>query len=261
MQAVRTRDVVLHAADGGRADGAAVVFINSLGTDLRVWDDVAAALASDFRLIRFDKRGHGLSDCPDGPCAIADHVADLFAVLDQFGVDRATLVGLSVGGMIALGAAEARPDRVARLVLSDTAHRIGPPGMWDERIAAVRAGGIASLADAILERWFSAAFRSGRPDELALWRAMLTRTPAIGYAATCAAIRDADLSAAARSVRVPTLCLCGSADLATPPALMGETTALIDGARLEVIEGSGHLPCVDNPQAFTRQLAAFLKEN
>ena len=261
MQAIRTRDVVLHAAEGGRADGAPVVFINSLGTDFRIWDEVARRLAPDCRLIRFDQRGHGLSGCPDGPYVIADLVADLFAVFDHFAVEEATLVGLSVGGMVALGAAQARPDRVHRLVLSDTAHRIGPRELWEQRIAAVNAGGVASIAEGILERWFSAAFRAGRADELALWRAMLTRTPAPGYAATCAAIRDADLTVAACSVAVPTLCLVGSEDKATPPVLIRELAGLIKGARLDVIEGSGHLPPIDNAQAFTRRLAAFLKEN
>ncbi|WP_316979833.1 3-oxoadipate enol-lactonase [Shumkonia mesophila] len=261
MQAVRTRDVVLHAAEGGRADGAPIVFINSLGTDFRIWDEVARRLAPDHRLIRFDQRGHGLSGCPDGPYVIADLVADLFAVLDHFAVEEATLVGLSVGGMVALGAAQARPDRVRRLVLSDTAHRIGPRELWEQRIAAVNAGGVASIAEGVLERWFSAPFRSGRADELALWRALLTRTPAPGYAATCAAIRDADLTVAACSVAVPTLCLVGSEDKATPPVLVRELAGLIKGARLDVIEGSGHLPPIDNAQAFTRRLAAFLKEN
>jgi len=229
MQAIRTRDVVLHAAEGGRGDGAPVVFINSLGTDFRIWDGVAARLAPDYRLIRYDQRGHGLSGCPEGPYAVADLVADLFAVLDHFAVERATLVGLSVGGMVALGAAQARPDRIARLVLSDTAHRIGPREIWDERIAAVQAGGVAAVAEGVLERWFSAAFRAGHADELALWRAMLARTPGAGYAATCAAIRDADLTVAACSVAAPALCLVGSEDKSTPPVLMRELAGLVKG--------------------------------
>jgi len=259
MQAVNASDVVLHAAAGGRAEGPSVVFVNSLGTDLRIWDDVVARLAADFRIIRHDKRGHGLSGCPVGPWSIADHVRDLIAVLDHFSVGRATLVGLSVGGMIALGAAQSHPDRISRLVLCDTAHRMGPAEMWDQRIAAVGKGGIEAVADGVLDRWLPAAFRSGRADEATLWRAMLTRTPKAGYIATCAAIRDADLTAAARSVRVPTLCLCGSEDVATPPALMAETAELIAGARLDLIDGSGHLPCIDNPGILGRQLTAFLK--
>lgn len=261
MQAVRAKDVVLHAAENGQASGAAIIFINSLGTDLRIWDGVVAMLAPDFRLIRYDKRGHGLSGWSDGPCTIAEHVDDLTAVLDHFAIARATLVGLSIGGMIALGATQAFPDRIGRLVLCDTAHKIGTAELWEGRIAAIRQGGIEAVADGILYRWFPQAFRTARTDELALWQAMLTRTPQAGYLAACAAIRDADLEAAARSVRVPTLCLCGTEDLATPPTLMRETAKLIAGARLDVIEGSGHLPCIDNPGAFGHRLAAFLKGN
>ena len=132
-------------------------------------------------------------------------------------------------GMIAQALARARPDLVRGLVLMDTAHKIGTAEMWNERIAAIRAGGIASIADAILARWFSPAFHRDQPAELAGWRNMLTRTPVEGYLGCCAAIRDADLTEAARGLAVPTLCMVGDQDGSTPPELVAELAGLVPG--------------------------------
>ena len=144
--------------------------------------------------------------------------------------------------MIAQALASARPDLVRGLVLMDTAHKIGTPEMWGERIAAIRAGGIASIADAILARWFSPDFHAHRAAELAGWRNMLTRTPVEGYLGCCAAIRDADLTAAARALSVPTLCMVGDMDGSTPPDLVAELAGLVPDAQLVTIAGAGHLP-------------------
>ncbi|MDH3475047.1 MAG: alpha/beta fold hydrolase, partial [Rhodospirillales bacterium] len=168
--------------------------------------------------------------------------------------------GLSVGGIVAQGLSAVRPDLVKGLVLSDTAHRIGPSDMWNQRIAAIRAGGIEALAEPILERWFSKRFHAECPEALAGWRAMLTRTPVEGYLGTCAAIRDADLTEAAQAIRVPTLCLVGGEDGATPPDLVRSTAELIPGARFEVIEGVGHLPCVEAAETMTDLVMGFLSE-
>ena len=198
---------------------------------------------------------------PEPPYRIDDHIADLVALLDHLGVETAVVVGLSVGGIIAQGLAAARPALVKGLVLCDTAQKIGPPSMWEERMAAIREGGIASLAAPILERWFSKAFHAERPAELAGWRAMLTRTPVEGYLGTCAAIRDADLTAAAQGIAVPTLCVCGSEDGATTPAMVRALAELVPGARYEEIAGAGHLPGVEAPETLAGLIDGFLKEN
>jgi 3-oxoadipate enol-lactonase len=260
MDFAKANGVVLHHAVEGPPEAPALVFSNSVGTDFRVWDGVAARLRERVRLVRYDKRGHGLSECPRAPYTIEDHVADLAALLDHLDVGGAVVVGLSVGGMIAQGLSAARPELVKGLVLCDTAHRIGPREMWDQRIAAIRDGGIEALAEPILERWFSQDFRDQRPTELAGWRAMLTRTPVEGYLGTCAALRDGDLSQAARAISVPTLCLVGSADGATPPDLVRSLADLIPGARFELIQGPGHLPCVEAPDRMADLLIAFLEE-
>ena len=162
--------------------------------------------------------------------------------------------------MIAQALAGARPDLVRGLVLMDTAHKIGTPEMWGERIDAIRAGGIASIADAILTRWFSPDFHAQRAAELAGWRNMLTRTPVEGYLGCCAAIRDADLTATARALAVPTLCMVGDLDGSTPPALVAELAGLVPGARLVTIAGAGHLPCVEQPEAVAQAMLAFFEE-
>jgi 3-oxoadipate enol-lactonase len=177
-----------------RAQSGAPVFVNSLGTGFRIWNGVVSRLGRQFRILRYDKRGHGLSDVARTPYGIDDHVSDLAALLDQRSVTQATVVGLSVGGQIALGLAARRPDSVGALVLLDTAHRIGTPESWTARISAVQAGGLESIADAVLERWLSPGYRRDHADMIPLWRNMLARTPTAGYIATCAALRDADLT-------------------------------------------------------------------
>ena len=245
--------------DEGPRQGPVLVYANSLGTDLRSWDAVVPLLPG-FRHIRWDKPGHGLSDLV-GDRPIEAYAADLAALLRQLAISRVAIVGLSVGGLIAQALAAAEPSLVAGLVLCDTAHRIGPAEMWDARVAAVAADGLASIADAVMERWFSARFRANRPAELALWRNMLVRTPTDGYIAMCRAIRDADLTEAARGITVPTLCLVGSEDAATPPALVRSTAALIPNAGFRLIDGVAHLPCIEVPQMLSGVIAGFLEDN
>ena len=259
MAFARVNGIVLHHDVRGNADAPALVFSNSLGTDFRIWDEVAARLAGDFRIVLYDKRGHGLSEAPPAPYTIDDHVGDLAALLDHLGIARAAVVGLSVGGLIAQGLAAARPDLVAALVLIGTAPKLGTAETWNARIETVAAKGIAALADDILPRWFTAAFRSPDNPAFAGYRAMLTRSPAEGYAGTCAALRDADLTASTRALRLPALCLVGDQDGSTPPDLVRATAALIAGAEFEVIAGAGHIPCVEQPAATAALIGDFLR--
>lgn len=259
MNSVKIADLTSHVVDEGDATGPAVVFANSLGTDLRVWDAVLPLLPAGLRLVRYDKRGHGLSEANAGPWSIAALADDLAGILDARGVRGAVVVGLSVGGMIAQSLAVRRPDLVRALVLMDTAPKIGEAAMWNARIDAVETAGIAPLAGAILERWFTARFRAEDPS-FPLWRAMLVRTPAAFYAATCGAIRDADLTADTAALRLPVLAMVGDADGSTPPDLVRAMAGLIEGARFEVIEDAGHIPGVEQPEAVARLIGEFLKE-
>lgn len=250
----------LHFQDVNPAARNVVVFANALGTDLRIWDGVVARLGRDLRVLRYDLRGHGLSDAPEGPYPIDDHVGDLADLLGACGIRDALVVGLSVGGLVAQGIAARRGDLVRALILSDTAPRIGPADLWSARIDAIRRGGIASIADAILERWFQQTWRDRSPVELAGYRNMLLRMPVEGYLGTCATLRDTDLTQAVRKLRQPTLCLVGYTDSSTPPALVKAMSDLIPHAVFEIVADAGHLPCIEQPECFAARITAFAKE-
>ena len=260
MAFIRANGIVLHHQVLGRPDGPALVFINSLGSDFRIWQDVAPAFLESCRVVLYDKRGHGLSDAPPAPYTLDDHTSDLLALLDRLGIESAALVGLSVGGMIAQRMAVRAPRRVRALALCCTAARIGTAETWAERIAAVERGGIEAIVEAVLQRWFTPLFRETRPDDCAGWRNMLVRTPAHGYAGTCAAIRDADLTADAARIAAPTLCVAGDQDGSTPADLVRGTADLIPGARFELIGSAGHIPCVEQPAVLARLIGHHLRE-
>jgi 3-oxoadipate enol-lactonase len=260
MAFARVNGIVLHHQILGSSEGSALVFINSLGSDLRIWQEVAPAFTEQFRVILYDKRGHGLSDAPSAPYTIDEHTDDLLALLDHLGVEKASLVGLSVGGMIAQRMAVRAPERVQSITLCCTAAKIGTPELWTDRIGAVETGGIEPIADAVLQRWFTPLFHRTRADDLAGWRNMLVRTPAHGYAGTCAAIRDADLRPNAGRIAVPTLCVAGDQDGSTPADVVKGTADLIPGARFALIEGAGHIPCVEKPAELTGLIKQHLKE-
>jgi 3-oxoadipate enol-lactonase len=249
--------VTLHY-DWSGGDKPLVVFVNSLGTDFRIWRQVAEAFADGFSVLCYDKRGHGLSDLGSPPYAMSDHVDDLERIIDLVGRKSAVICGLSVGGLIAQGLAERRPDLVRALVLCDTAHRIGSDDSWNQRIDAVLSNGVTAIADGVLERWFTPHFRAERRAELAGCRNMLIRQPAEGYAGTCAALRDADHTEMVKRVAVPTLCIVGDGDGATPPDLVRSMADLIPGAEFAMIEGAGHIPCVEKPSELIALMKDFL---
>lgn len=257
---LRANGILTHAALDGPPHAPAVVFANSLGTDLRIWDAVAARLGPRVRTVRYDMRGHGLSEATAGDYAMEVLADDLAALLDAVRVRGAVVVGLSVGGMVAQALAARRPDLVRGLVLCCTAARIGERALWQARIDAVRQQGMAALADAVIARWFPAAVIARIPEAVEGLRLMLLRTPPEGYAGICAALRDADLVPSTQALKLPTLCLAGSEDPATSPAVVQGLADLIEGARLSVIEGSGHLPIIDAPEATARHIESFLAE-
>jgi 3-oxoadipate enol-lactonase len=258
MHAIDLGTAILHYRDEGPRDGPALVFSNSLGTDFRVWDALLPHLPAGWRIVRYDKRGHGLSSLPEGPWSIADHAADLAGLMDALGVRGAVICGLSVGGLIAQRIALSRPELARALVLCDTAARIGSDEMWSTRVATVREGGIEAIHDANMARWFTETFRAD-PARLQPWSAMLTRTPVEGYVRTAEAIRACDLTGETRGLRLPCLAVAGEADGSTPPDLVRATADLIEGARFEVIEGAGHIPCVEAPERLGALMTAFLE--
>lgn len=253
--------VTLHYSREGLIAGIPLVFINSLGTDQRIWDKMMPYFAEHWPIIRYDKRGHGLSDCPPGPYTIGDHAADLTGLLDYLGVEQAILIGISVGGLIALHQAIHHPQRVTALVLCDTAAKIGSAESWHERITAIQTNGLDGMAATILARWFTPDFSARHPADYQGYANLLSRMPVAGYLATCAAIRETDLREAARQVKAKTLVLCGSEDLATPPQLGRELAETLKDARFELIEQAAHLPCIEQPETMAQKISRFLREN
>lgn len=248
----------LHYRIDGPEDGAPVVFINSLGTDFRLWDKLLPLLPPGLRVLRYDKRGHGLSDAPAGAWSMGALVRDAERLMDHLGFRDALVVGLSIGGMIAQGLAVKRLDLVRAVVLSNTGAKIATPEIWAQRIADVERGGIRALSQAQIERWFAEPFRSSA--EGAAWRHMLERTPVEGYAGCCGAISGTDFYTPTSSLRLPALGIAGTEDKSTPPDLVRETVALIPGSRFELIHGSGHLSCVDRPDEYARLLSEFMRD-
>ncbi|WP_071796689.1 3-oxoadipate enol-lactonase [Natronohydrobacter thiooxidans] len=259
MQAIRVNDVTLHVVAEGPPDAPAVLFANSLGTDLRLWDAVLPYLPTGLRYVRYDKRGHGLSECPAGGWTIADLAQDAEALIEALDLGPVLFVGLSIGGMIGQQLAATRPDLVRALVLSNTAARMGTPEMWATRIAAIRAQDLQAMESTILDRWFGPAFRHGA--EATLWGAMLSRTPQAGYLSCCAAIAQADLTEQTARLNLPVLAIAGEMDGASPPELVADTARRIPGSQCHVIPGTGHLPCVEDPRAYAAILSPFLKEH
>lgn len=259
MQALQRDDHVIHYRFmPGEAGQPTVVFINSLGTDFRIWEAVVALLPPRFSILLHDKQGHGLSGLGPGPRHIGDYAGDVLALLDHLRIDRPVLCGLSVGGIIAQHILIHHPGRAAAAILSNTAAKVGTEESWNDRIAAVKTGGIASIAGMVMERWFSPAFHRTRAAELALYTHMLTRTDADGYTACCAAIREADYRSGLSGIGVPVLCIGGTHDGATPPAIVKDTAAAIPGARYVEMENAGHLPCIESPEAYAQAVSGLI---
>lgn len=257
--AVTTGDGVrLRLRVDGASDAPALLLCNSLGTDLTMWDAQVAVWQEHFRVLRFDTRGHGGSAVPAPPYTIDDLGADAVAVLDAHEVARAHVCGASLGGLVALWLGVNHPERVDRLVLADTAARVGTEEGWTARVEAVRRGGTASVRDAVMGRFFSARFRERDPATVATAGDVLSTTPDDGYIGACQALATADLRSRVGDVRAPTLVLVGSEDEATPPADAHALHAGIPDSVLHTIPDAGHLANLERPGAFTAVVTSFL---
>lgn len=240
-------------------EGAPVIaFTGSLGTDLTMWQPQSDPLGEQFRVLRYDIRGHGFSPVPPAPYSIADLGTDLIELLDRLEIERATLCGLSIGGMTSMWAAAHAPDRVERVVLCCTSALLGPREGWLERAAAVRTRGVGAIADAVLARWFTPPFAEAQQALIANMRAILSATPSEGYAACCEAIAAMDLREDLPSITAPTLVIAGRDDPATPPEHGRLIAELIPGARFEVVANAAHLASVEQAEQITTMILQFL---
>lgn len=256
MQFLERDTGVIHYHLEGPAGAPVVMFANSLGTDFRMWDAVAAQLRDHYRILRYDKRGHGLSSAPPGPYTIRELAEDAIALLDGLGLDRVHFCGLSIGGMIGQQLGGSHGDRLHSVILCDTAMTMPDPSMWSERAAQVRANGLEPLVDGAMERWFTPGCLGSTM--VAGVRNMFLRTPREGYASCCEAIGSMNLEPQVASIRAPTLVVVGAEDQGTPVAASEAIAGRIDGAQLEIIPNAAHLPPVEQPDATVAVLRRFL---
>jgi 3-oxoadipate enol-lactonase / 4-carboxymuconolactone decarboxylase len=249
--------VELHHLLEGHEDSPVLVLANSLGTTLRMWDDQAPALRAHFRLLRYDHRGHGGSPAPPGPYEIEELGRDLLALLDRLEIERVSFCGLSIGGMVGMWLASETPERVGRLVLCCTSARLSAD-TYDSRARTVRADGVGAIADEVLERWFTPAFRERRRETVEWAGRMLRATPAEGYAGCCEAIRDMDLRDRLGEIRAPTLVIAGADDPAIPPDHAELIRESVPDARLLVVPRAAHLANVEQPGRVTQAIVDHL---
>ncbi|MBP7337304.1 3-oxoadipate enol-lactonase [Niveispirillum sp.] len=254
-------------ADGGRLhwrldgpEGAPFLLLsNSLGTNMDMWAPQMPELTRHFLVLRYDSRGHGMSDAPAGPYSIDLLGRDAVGLLDALGIEKVRFAGLSKGGMVGQWLGANAPERLSHLVLCNTAAEMAPPEPWNARIALVKAQGMGAIVNGVVERWFTEPFRTTHPDAIAPITAMLHATPVEGYTACCAAVRDMDQRASLPRITVPTLVIGGRQDPATPIAKSHEMVALIPGAKMVELDAA-HLSNIEQAEAFTAALLSFLKD-
>ncbi|PVG80647.1 3-oxoadipate enol-lactonase [Nocardioides gansuensis] len=251
--------VQVHHVVTGRTDGHVVVLSNSLGATHRMWDANLPALEEQFRVVRYDTRGHGDSPVPPGPYSIDDLADDVVALLDQLGVERAHFVGLSLGGMTGMRLAARNPERVEGLVVLCTGAHLTPASGWHDRAATVRADGTKAVAEAVVARWFTPGFLEANPDVKASSEATVAGTPAEGYAGCCEVIAAMDLREDLPSITAPTLAIAGADDPATPPPDLEAIASAVQHGRLLVVPDSAHLANAQQPGIVTAAIIKHLR--
>jgi 3-oxoadipate enol-lactonase len=257
MPFVEAGDLRVHYVLSGPPDAALVVLSTSVGADLSMWDAQVPALEARFRVLRYDTRGHGRTSVTPGPYTIEQLGSDVPRLLDALRLERGHFCGLSMGGLIGMWLGARASSRIGKLVLCNTAPRIGTPETWNARIDTVRRLGMMGVAATIVDRWFTPAFRARSPETVASALRMLEGTSPEGYAAACAALRDADERADLSAIATPTLVMAGSRDPATPAAEGRLLADAIAGAEYVELD-TAHLSNQEAPARFTSELVSFL---
>lgn len=243
----------------GPADAPVLMLAGSLGSTSGMWDPQVAALRERFRVLRYDHRGHGRSSVPPGPYSMDDLAADALALLDRLGIERVAYCGLSLGGMIGIWLGAHAPERLSALVLCCTSAHFPDQTQWRERTRTVLAEGTGSIADAVVERWFTPEWGRTHPEQVQRAREMVAGTPDEGYAGCCEAIADWDGRDLLGRITRPTVVIAGADDPATPVAPHAEMIASgIPGARLEVLDDAAHLATLQQPQRANTVIAEHL---
>jgi 3-oxoadipate enol-lactonase len=254
---VETRDLRMFYQLDGPADAPALVLSNSLGTNLSLWDPQLLVFAQHFRVLRYDSRGHGQTSATPGEYSVETLGRDVLQLLDALNFPRINFCGLSIGGMTGMWLAVNAPHRLNKLVLSNTAPRIGKLDTWNERIRAVREGGTKAVAQQVVERWFTPEFRANHSDEVAKTRRMIESTSTDGYVGSCAAVRDFDFWENVNAIRAQTLVVAGTHDQSVPCSDAQKLAKQISGARYTEFPAA-HISNVEAAGQFTDEVTAFL---
>jgi 3-oxoadipate enol-lactonase len=244
----------------GASAGPAVVLLHPLATNLSIWDELTAALAPRYRVVRFDARGHGASEASPAPYTFATLSADVVGLMDHLRIERAHFLGLSMGGMVGQHLGLEHPQRFSSLVLCSTSSRVPAEGraMWDERIKAAREQGMASQAPPAMQRWVAQSARERKPALVARLTRYVETTPVEGYVGWCNAISSLDVTDRLGGIRLPTRVIVGAEDPATPPAAAEVIHRGIAGSDLVVVPGVSHMLHVEEPDTFNGHVLAFL---
>ena len=257
MAFAELKDLRMHYEVAGPVGAPTLVFSNSLGTDLSMWDVQAVEFAKTYRLVRYDKRGHGQSSSPAGPYTIEMLGRDVVGLLDFLEFDRVHFCGLSIGGQTGMWLGVNAAQRLNKLVLSNTAAKIGTTDGWNVRIETVSTSGMKSVAATVVERWFTVGFRADEPAEVSRIQRVLENANVQGYAGCCAAVRDFDYREKVGEIRTSTMAIAGAHDPATPPGDTRWVADRIAGSRFVELNAS-HLSNIEAHERFSAELGAFL---
>jgi 3-oxoadipate enol-lactonase len=241
----------------GPAGAPSLVLSNSLGTNLSLWDSQLPVFAHQFRVLRYDFRGHGQTSATQEEYSIEMLGRDVLQLWDALNLPRVNFCGLSIGGMTGMWLAVNAPHRLNKLVLSNTAPKIGKLDTWNERIRAVRESGTKAVAQQVVERWFTPEFRANQPAEVAKTRRMIESTSTDGYVGSCAAVRDFDFWENVSTIRAQTLVIAGMHDQSVPPSDAQKLAKQIPGARYTELPAA-HISNVEAAGRFTDEVSAFL---
>ena len=258
MPKIQLNGVEINYRWDGNEGQPVLVLSNSLTTNLELWDKQIPALAKHYRVLRYDNRGHGLSSSPQGEYILDDIAGDVLALMDYLSIDKASLCGVSMGGMVGMWLGINAPDRIDKLVLCNTSSNVAPPEPWQARIDTVNKGGMSSIGNAVLERFLSSNARTKDTHKVELVNSMLLSCDVDGYSGCCAAIRDMDLSGQLALINNPTLVIAGELDPATPVSHSELIVERINGAKLTVIPGVAHLSNIEKPDEFNKIVLKFL---
>jgi 3-oxoadipate enol-lactonase len=241
-------------------EGPMVTFSHSLACNLSMWDEQVRALKGRYRVLRFDTRGHGQTSAPAVAYSLDQLADDLKGLLDGLGIRETHFVGLSMGGMIGQVFALKHPAMVQSLVLCDTTSRYpaAAGAIWEDRIKTVGAKGMEPMVQPTLERWFTAPFRTRRPDLMTRVGAMIGATPPAGYIGCCHAIPKINVTDRLKDVRCPALVIVGEDDPGTPVEMARDIHAALPSAELAVLCRASHLSNLEQPEEFNRALGGFL---